>query len=462
MANHSDKGYGHGYVVATGIPKNLKTPGPKIETIGPNTVSSSIAATRRKRPDVALLGAAPAFTETLHVGRPNMPDRQAFLKRINQVLDSGRLSNWGPLVQEFEDRVAEISGAKYCIATCNATTGLELAISGLGMSGDVIVPSFTFIATVHSLWLQGVRPVFCDIDPVTHCLDIDAVEAAITSRTTGILGVHLWGGSCADQRLRELADRHNLKLLFDAAHSFGCEPETDRPAYLGDAEVYSFHATKCIQSFEGGAIVTNDRELADRLRLMVNFGFAGEDIVAHLGINGKMNEASAAMGLTSLEAMDQFFSHNRMNYAAYANGLADVPGVRLKSRDTNRKHNFQYIVTEIDADEAGLTRDELISALRLENVYARRYFYPGCHRMQPYAGLNPRAGYTLPVTEAVAERVMVLPTGMAMHNDDVERLCARIASIVRNAPAVREAIHDCKDPRLPPFPAWESNRRVSH
>ena len=214
MANHSDKGHGHGHAVSAGIPKTLKTPGPKIETIGPNTVSSSIAASRRKRPDVALLGAAPAFTDTLHVGRPNMPDRQAFLKRIDQVLDSGRLSNWGPLVQEFEDRVAEVSGAKYCIATCNATTGLELAISGLGMSGDVIVPSFTFIATVHALWLQGVRPVFCDIDPVTHCLDIDAVEAAITSRTTGILGVHLWGGSCADQRLRDLADRHNLKLLF--------------------------------------------------------------------------------------------------------------------------------------------------------------------------------------------------------------------------------------------------------
>ena len=460
MAN-SHKGHDQGHIAAMGVPGQVRPPGPEIETIGPNTVSSSIATTLQ-RPDVALLGATPAFEHTLHVGRPNMPDRQAFLTRINQVLDSGRLSNWGPFVQEFEDRVAEISGAQHCIATCNATIGLELAISGLGMSGDVIVPSFTFIATVHALWLQGVRPVFCDIDPVTHCLDIDCVEAAITSRTTGILGVHLWGNSCANQRLHDLAKKYDLKLLFDAAHSFGCETGPNHPSHLGDAAVYSFHATKCIHSFEGGAIVTNDRELADRLRLMVNFGFAGEDIVAHLGINGKMNEASAAMGLTSLEAMDQFFDHNRANYATYAAALADVPGVTLMPRETNHKHNFQYIVTEVDPTKAGLTRDELISALRLENVYARRYFYPGCHRMQPYAGLYPRAGYTLPVTEAVAERVMVLPTGMAMSGHEIKRLCACIASIVRQAPAVRAAIHECKDPRLPPFPAWEARTRVNH
>lgn len=424
--------------------------------------ASTIAPARLRTPEIALLGGAPAFQRTLHVGRPNMPDRATFLRRMNEVLDSGRLTNMGPMVKEFEDRVAEIAGAKYCISTCNATAGLELAITGLGMSGDVIVPSFTFVATAHALWRQGLRPVFCDIDPETHCLDVSCVEVAITSRTTGILGVHLWGNNCASPELRDLADRYGLKLMFDAAHSLGCHADTNGSTGLADAEVFSFHATKCVHAFEGGAIVTNDRRLADRLRLMINFGFAGEDVVTHLGTNGKMSEASAAMGLTSLESMERFFSHNRRNYLTYAASLADIPGVKLMHRQATERHNFQYIVTEIFPDEAGLTRDELVAALRLENVCARRYFYPGCHRMQPYLGLSPRAGQTLPITEMVADRVMVLPTGTAISRRDIELLCRRIAAIVRNAPAVRKALVECDDPRLPPFISWHGQRDQGH
>lgn len=423
-----------------------------------DTVSSTISPAQVRRLSAAALGGVPAFRRTLHVGRPNMPDQQVFLQRIQQVLGSGQLTNWGPMVQDFEARVAEIAGARHCIATCNATTGLELAIGGLEMSGDVIVPSFTFIATVHALWRQGLRPVFCDIDPATHCLDPDCVEAAITSRTTGILGVHLWGNSCAGTRLRELAREHGLKLMFDAAHAFGCQPQHPQDSYLGDAEVYSFHATKCIHAFEGGAIVTNDDALADRLRYMVNFGFAGEDQVAHLGTNGKMNEASAAMGLTSIEAMEDFFAHNRANYDAFETGLQGLEGIRLMPRAAARRHSYQYVVTEIDPEAAGLTRDELVAALRLENVVARRYFYPGCHRMQPYAGLSPRAGQTLPVTEAVARRVMVLPTGTQISCQDAARMCARIAALLRQAPAVRAALKQCKDPRLPHFAPLRADR----
>ena len=401
--------------------------------------------------EAAILGAVPEFKRILHVGRPNMPDRAAFLRRMNQVLDSGWLSNFGPMEQEFEKRVAEIAGAEHCVATCNATTGLEVAIAGLGMSGDVIVPSFTFIATVHALWRQGLRPVFCDVDPTTHCLDVACVEAAITSRTTGILGVHLWGNSCASLALSELADRHGLKLLFDAAHSIGCQSEGGGYDGLGDAAVFSFHATKCVHAFEGGAIVTNDDALADKLRLMVNFGFSGEDSVAHLGTNGKMSEASAAMGLTSLESMGRFFEHNKRNYIAYSAGLGDIPGVKLMRRHTNQQHNFQYVVTEIDPDVAGLTRDEIVAALRLENICARRYFYPGCHRMAPYAGLSPRAGQTLPVTEMLADRVMALPTGTAISTGDIQRICHRIAAIIRSSDEVRVALSSCNDPRLPDF-----------
>jgi dTDP-4-amino-4,6-dideoxygalactose transaminase len=401
--------------------------------------------------DVALLGGEAAFLRTLHVGRPNMPDRAAFMARIDQIYASGRVTNLGPMVLDFEERVARIAGARHCIATCNATVGLELAVRALGMEGDVIVPSYTFVATVHALWRQGVRPVFCDIDPKTHCLDTRCVEAAITSRTTGILAVHMWGNTCATGQLADIAARYNLKLLYDAAHAFGCETVRRTLGGRSDAEVFSFHATKCIHTFEGGAIVTDDEDLAGRLRLMVNFGFSEEDLVEHLGTNGKMSEVSAAMGLTSIESMPAIVEHNRLNYSSYDLGLADLPGVRLMKRHLDERHNFHYIIVEVDDAEAGLTRDELVAALRLENVVARRYFYPGCHRMQPYAGLFPRAGQSLPVTETVAGRVMVLPTGLAVSEADVSRLTSRIAAILRQAPAVRAALGNCHDPRLPTY-----------
>lgn len=399
----------------------------------------------------ALLGGEPAFTQTVHVGRPNMPSRELFLGRIGAMLDSGRLTNLGPMSIEFEEQVASLAGTRFCIATCNATVGLELAISALGMHGEVVVPSFTFVASVHVLWRQGIRPVFCDIDPVTHCVDVESVEAAITSQTTGILGVHLWGNACGIQALEDVARRRGLKLLFDAAHAFGCGTRLRPVGSYGDAEVFSFHATKFVHALEGGAIVTNDADLARRLRLMVNFGFSAEDTVLHLGTNGKMSEASAAMGLTSLESMTDIVEHNRLNYLAYGRGLSAIPGVRLMQRNPALQHNYHYIVAEIDEVACGLTRDEIVATLRLENVVARRYFYPGCHRMTPYAGLFPQAALTLPVTEMIAPRVIVLPTGLAMTEADVDTLTERLAAIVLEAPTVRAVLRTCHDPRLPSY-----------
>jgi dTDP-4-amino-4,6-dideoxygalactose transaminase len=399
----------------------------------------------------AILGGQPAFAETLLVGRPNMPDRAKFLNRIETMLDSGRLTNLGPMVGEFEQEVAKRAGTRFCVSTCNATVALELAISALGMRGEVVVPSYTFVATAHALWRQGIRPIFCDIDPETHCLDPDAVEASITSQTTGILGVHLWGNTCATAALEDIAHRRGLKLLFDAAHAFGCGT-TNRPVGgYGDAEVFSFHATKFVHSLEGGAIVTDDADLAQRLRLMVNFGFSAEDTVSHLGTNGKMTEASAAMGLTSLEAMSGIVEHNRRNYIAYGHGIGAIPGLRLMDRNPDLHHNFHYIVVEVDEGACGLTRDQIVAALRVENVLARRYFHPGCHRMEPYAGLFPQAGRTLPVTEAVARRVIVLPTGLALTDTDVTTLTDRMGAIVRRATKVAAALRTSQDPRLPPF-----------
>lgn len=396
----------------------------------------------------ALFGGKAIFNEMVCVGRPNIPDPAGFLKRIETVLRSARLSNNGPMNIEFERQVASITGARHCVATCNATLGLELAIAALGMHGEVIVPSFTFIATVHALWRQGIRPVFCDVDPVSHCLSADAVEAAITPRTTGILAVNLWGGVDATSPLRGIARRYGLKLLYDSAQAFSRDSARE---VNNDAAVFSFHATKCINAFEGGAIVTDDGALAGRLRLMVNFGFSGEDEIRFAGTNAKMSEASAAMGLTSIAALDRIIARNLENFDAYSAGLADVPGIRILRHRRDRPHNFQYIVTEVDADSAGLTRDELVAALRLENVMARRYFHPGCHRVEPYAGRFPEAGRTLPVTEALARQVMVLPTGLSVTGVCIERITGRIASLISRAAEVRIRLPACHDLRLPDY-----------
>ncbi|WP_202033225.1 DegT/DnrJ/EryC1/StrS family aminotransferase [Nocardioides sp. WS12] len=367
----------------------------------------------------------PVFEEPRHVGRPNMGDREAFLTRVGEIFDRGWFSNDGPVVREFESRLAEMAGVKHCVATCNGTIALEIAIRALGLEGEVIVPSYTFIATAHALHWQGITPVFADIDPTTHTLDPESVRRAITPRTTGIIGVHLWGQPAAVEELQAIADENGLELLFDAAHAFACTHRGRMIGSFGRAEVFSFHATKFFNSFEGGAVMTDDDEVAEKARLMRNFGFAGYDNVIHPGTNGKMIEVCAAMGLTNLETLSATIAVNQRNHAAYAAGLADVPGLELMSFDPDEANNFQYVVLQVK-EGAGTTRDALVEALQQENVLARRYFWPGCHKMAPYRDLDPDAGDTLPVTEQVAGEVVVLPTGSAVSVADIELITGLI------------------------------------
>lgn len=389
---------------------------------------------------LALFGGAPAFGERLHVGRPNLGDRDRLLARINDLLDRRWLTNHGPYVEEFERRITDLTGVKHCIAMCNATVALEIAIRAVGLTGEVIVPSMTFIATAHALQWQEITPVFCDIDPATHNLDPRRVEAMITPRTSGIIGVHLWGRPCDVDALAEIAQRRNLKLLYDAAHAFGCSHRGRMIGGFGDAEIFSFHATKFFNSLEGGAVVTNNDDLAAKIRLMKNFGFAGLDDVIYIGTNGKMNEVSAAMGLTSLESLDEFISVNHRHYKQYQHELAGIPGIRLTAYDESEKCNYQYIVLEIDAAETQVTRDELMYILWAENVVARRYFYPGCHRMEPYRSYFPHSGLLLPETERLVQRVMSLPTGTAVGEWEISRICGIIRTAVEHGPEVHERV----------------------
>jgi len=374
----------------------------------------------------------PAFSEPLHVGRPNIGNRERLMARINDMLDRRWFTNNGPFVQEFERELARYTEVRHAIAMTNATIAQEIAVRAAGIRGEVIIPSFTFVATAHALQWQEITPVFCDVAPGSHHIDPNRVEDMITPRTTAIIGVHVWGAPCAIEELQEIADRRGLHLMFDAAHAIGCSYKGHMIGGFAEAEFVSFHATKFLNSFEGGAVLTNDDALAERMRYMRNFGFGGVDRVDFVGTNGKMTEMAAAMGLTSLESIDEIIAANKRNYRAYHSGLHGLPGVQVYTYDEAERNNFQYIIVEVDEAEAGISRDALVEALHAENVLARRYFYPGVHRMEPYRSYYPHAGLLLPETEALTQRVLSLPTGTAVSTTDVAAVCDIIRAALPN------------------------------
>ncbi len=403
-------------------------------------VGDGASARLDSRPsELAILGGPTAFAERLHVGRPNVGDRTALLERMAGILDRRWLTNDGPLVREFEQAVADLVDVRHCIATANGTLALQIAICAAGLKGEAIVSPLTFVATAHALQWQGITPMFCDVDPRTHNLDPARVEDAISERTSAIVGVHLWGRQCAIDELTALAERRGLALLFDAAHAFGCSHRGRMIGGHGKAEVLSFHATKFVNTFEGGAIVTADDDLAEQARLMRNHGFAHYDDVRRVGTNAKMSEAAAAMGLTSLEALDDFYAANRDNHEAYRAGLDGIRGVELIAYEEAELCNRHYTVIEVD-ESAALSRDELQRVLWAENVLARRYFFPGCHRMEPYRSAFSARGRELPEVDRLTNRLLALPTGNAVGPATVAVITDLIRRAMADGPRLRRRL----------------------
>lgn len=371
----------------------------------------------------------PAFAEPLHVGRPNLGDRARFLSRVNGALDCLWLSNNGPLVRELEERVAAMTGTRYCVATCNGTSALQITARacGIGAGDEVILPSFTWVATAHALEWIGAVPVFCDIDEESGTADPEQVEQLVGPRTRGILGVHVFGRPCDVSALSKVAERASVPLFFDAAHALGCTYAGRSIGSFGRGEIFSFHATKYVHSFEGGAVVTDHHDVAVRARAMRQQGIDEDRKIAGPGTVARMHEISAAMGLTSLESIDTFTAANRRNHAAYRAGLAGVPGVRLREPQPGEKSNFQYVIVEVDAEAGAVSRDALHDALTTHNVLARKYFSPVCHQVEPYRSAPYRhAPLPLPRTEALAKRVLALPTGTAVGVAEIALVCAVI------------------------------------
>jgi dTDP-4-amino-4,6-dideoxygalactose transaminase len=379
---------------------------------------------------LAIFDGPPLFAAPLYVGSPNIGDKKRILARIEDILDRRVLTNRGPLVQELEARVADLVGVKHCIAMSNGTVALEIVTRALGMKNEVITPSMTFVATAHALQWQRITPVFCDVRPGSHHMDPSQIRNLITPRTTGLLPVNLWGRPCSIDAIQSVAGSCGLSVVYDSSHAFGCSYQGRMIGGFGNAEVFSFHATKFINTFEGGAVVTNDGELAEKVRLMQNFGFEGRDRVSHIGINGKMTEVEAAMGLESLDCMADFVEANRANYQAYRQGFQSTPGLQLIEYDERERCNYQYIVVEIDKRITGISRDDLLRVLAAENIDARRYFYPGCHRMEPYRSYFPNAHMLLEHTEQTLDRTLALPTGTAVYPEQVQEITHLINDVL--------------------------------
>lgn len=357
------------------------------------------------------------FEKPLHVGAPNIGDREAFFAQANAMFDKRWLTNNGESVQAFERQLEQFTGAEHVICTCNGTRAIEVAAKAMELTGEVIMPASTFIASAHALSWVGLQPVFCDIDD-SFCINPDHVEALITENTTGIMGVHLYGRICNNDALQRIADNHNLKLFYDAAHAFGCSRNGIMAGNFGECEIFSFHATKYFNTFEGGAIATNNAELAKRIRLIINFGFADTDTVVALGTNAKMNEVCAAMGMVNLQIIDSLKETGRRNYEAYKSRIDLIDGLDLMPFPEKEANNWQYIVVMVQKNYP-LTRDELIQKLEAHNVLARRYFWPGCHRMEPYAGSPETRSDMLENTEKLNEKIICLPTGTAVSETSV-------------------------------------------
>ncbi len=369
-------------------------------------------------PDLALFGGQALFEQPLYVGRPNVLQKSAILAEIESVLDSYRLTNNGPKVQALEAALCQYLKVPHCILVANATLGLMAVLKALDLKGEVIVPSFTFPATAHVLPWCGLKPVFCDVDPVSHQLDPASVQSLISPDTSAILGVHLWGENADIDALQAIAEQHQLRLIFDAAHALGCSYQGRMIGNFGDAEVFSFHATKFVNSLEGGAITTHNAELAAKLRLWINFGFDQHGVSILPGFNAKMNEISAVVGLQSLADIPSLIDLNYKRYKAYQAGLAAIPQIKLYTYQAHEERNYQYIILEVQ-DQSELSRDQLHRILQAEGVICRRYFSPGCHRLVPYQDLF----YDLPATDALSQRVLALPNGTGVSLDQVQAIC---------------------------------------
>ncbi len=360
--------------------------------------------------------------ELITVTSPLLPNLDDFNEMLKQIWASKWITNNGSFHKQLEKELAVYLKVPYISLFTNGTLPLITALQALRITGEVITTPYSFVATTHALWWNGIKPVFVDIDPTTGNINPDKIEAAITPKTTAIMPVHVYGMPCDTKRIQEIADQYGLKVIYDAAHAFGVEVNGESILNAGDLSTLSFHATKVYNTVEGGAMVMHDEKMKKRIDYLKNFGFANETTVVGPGINSKMDEVRSAYGLLNLKQVDAAIEARHQVAIKYREVLRNVEGVTFFDDIPSVRHNYSYFPIFIDAKKYGMTRDELYFKMKEQNVLGRRYFYPLISEFSTYRGLESAKPENLPEAHKMADSVICLPMHHALSNDDIQRI----------------------------------------
>ena len=360
------------------------------------------------------------------VTSPLLPDLEEFNALLKEIWDSKWITNNGSFHKQLEKELAEYLKVPYISLFTNGTLPLLTALQALRITGEVITTPYSFVATTHSIWWNGCKPVFVDIDPATGNINPDAIEAAITNKTTAIMPVHVYGKPCDVKRIQEIADKYGLKVIYDAAHAFGVEVDGESILNAGDMSTLSFHATKVYNTLEGGALVMHDAEMKKRIDYLKNFGFAGETSVVAPGINSKVDEVRAAYGILNLRQVDAAIEARHQVAIKYREALRSVEGITFMDDMPGVKHNYSYFPIFVDAEKYGMTRDEIYEKMKSHNVLGRRYFYPLISTFSTYKGLPSAAPENLPQAHKMADSVICLPMHHELNEEDINRILGLI------------------------------------
>ena len=362
------------------------------------------------------------------VTSPLLPELYEFQGLLKEIWDSKWVTNNGQFHKQLEQALCEYLKIPYISLFTNGTLPLLTALQALHINGEVITTPYSFVATTHAIWWNGCKPVFVDIEESTCGINPDKIEAAITPRTTAIMPVHCYGIPCDLERIQAIADKYNLRVIYDAAHAFGVEVNGESVLNQGDLATLSFHATKVFNTLEGGALVMHDAETKKRIDYLKNFGFAGETEVVAPGINSKMDEVRAAYGLLNLKQVDEAIEKRHQVANRYREALRDVKGIRFYDDMVDVRHNYSYFPIFVDAEQYGMTRDELYFKLKEQGVLGRRYFYPLISTFSTYRGLPSAAPENLPVATRIANEVICLPMHHGLDEDDIGRVIDIVGS----------------------------------
>lgn len=360
--------------------------------------------------------------KNITVTSPLLPNLDEFHEMLKEIWNSKWITNNGSFHKQLEMALAEYLKVPFISLFTNGTLPLLTALQALRITGEVITTPYSFVATTHSIWWNGCRPVFVDIDPATGNINPDKIEAAITPKTTAIMPVHVYGKPCDTKRIKEIADKYGLKVIYDAAHAFGVEVNGESILNAGDMSTLSFHATKVYNTLEGGALVMHDEQTKKRIDYLKNFGFAGETEVVAPGINSKVDEVRSAYGILNLKQVDKAIANRQHVAQRYREALRNVSGIRFFDDMPGVKHNYSYFPIFVDADKYGMTRNELYFKMKEQGVLGRRYFYPLISTFSTYRGLPSAAPENLPVATKIANEVICLPMHHVLSDEDVERI----------------------------------------